>query len=225
MSMLAATSSQDTAASVRQHESLSQRAVLLDVIERLFFGAIFARFAFLTVHNLLAAPNVETFLMLVSETLPFALILFRKPSLAVSNSPLDWLFGFAGSVAPLLARPAAVAPLLPGTMCIALILGGLALQIAAKIVLARSFGVVAANRGVKVAGPYRFVRHPMYAGYTVTHVGLLLAMPSLLNAIFYALALAFQLVRAVREERVLMRSQDYRDFAAQVRYRLLPGIF
>jgi protein-S-isoprenylcysteine O-methyltransferase Ste14 len=65
----------------------------------------------------------------------------------------------------------------------------------------------------------------MYAGYTATQIGLLQAMPSLLNAALYALAFAFQVVRILREEAALMQSQDYRDFAARGRYRLLPSVF
>jgi protein-S-isoprenylcysteine O-methyltransferase Ste14 len=201
------------------------KITILDIVERVLFAGIFSRFAVLTVQNLLAAPNIETLLMLFSEVLPCALILCRKPSKAMSTRPFDWLVGFAGSITPLLIKPAAVAPLLSPAICVSAIIVGLSTQVCAKFVLGRSFGMVAANRGVKIAGPYRFIRHPMYAGYTITHIGLLLAMPSLLNAALYALALAFQVIRILREEAVLMQSQDYRDFATRVRYRLLPGIF
>jgi protein-S-isoprenylcysteine O-methyltransferase Ste14 len=105
---------------------------------------------------------------------------------------------FCGSITPLLIKPAAEAPLLPPAICLSAIIVGLCTQVCAKFVLGRSFGMVAANRGVKIAGPYRFIRHPMYAGYTITHIGLLLAMPSLLNAALYALALAFQVIRTLR---------------------------
>ena len=203
----------------------SRAVTALDIVERITFVAIFSRFAFATTQNLLATPNVETFLMLVSEALPCALILFRKSPKAMSIQPADWLFGLAGSVAPLLIKPAPVADFVPQIVCLALIISGLFTQIAAKIVLGRSFGVVAANRGVKHAGPYRLVRHPMYAGYTITHIGLLLAMPSLLNATLYVLAFTFQVIRILREEAVLMQSREYRYFAARVRYRLLPGVF
>ena len=37
---------------------------------------------------------------------------------------------------------------------------GLYVQISGKLILGRSFGLIAANRGIKVAGPYRIVRHP-----------------------------------------------------------------
>jgi protein-S-isoprenylcysteine O-methyltransferase Ste14 len=205
--------------------STSFEITVLDVVERVIFAGIFARFAAVTVQNFVAMPSIETCLMLVSEVLPCTLILCRKPSNAMSTRPSDWFFGLAGSIAPLLIKPAAVAPLLPAAICLLVIIGGLFMQISAKVVLGRSFGMVAANRGVKMAGPYRTIRHPMYAGYTIGHIGLLLAMPSLLNAALYALAFAFQVVRILREEAVLMQSQDYRNFAARVRYRLLPGIF
>lgn len=163
--------------------------------------------------------------MPISEVLPCVLIVFRKPSKALSTRPTDWFFAMAGSIAPLLIKPTAVAPLLPAAICLLIIVGGIFTQITAKVVLGRSFGVVAANRGVKIAGPYQIVRHPMYAGYTITHIGLLLSMPSLLNAALYALAFTFQVVRILREEAVLTQSEDYRDLCARVRYRLLPGVF
>ena len=109
--------------------------------------------------------------------------------------------------------------------CFGVMVAGILLQITAKLVLGRAFGIVAANRGVKVLGPYRFVRHPMYAGYTLTHVGFLLAMPSLMNALFYATALTMQVARIFREEHVLGQDASYRTFAARVRYRLVPGVF
>ena len=46
---------------------------------------------------------------------------------------------------------------------------GLLFVIAGKITLGRSFGIVPANRGV-VAGPYTLVRHPIYAGYLLSHI-------------------------------------------------------
>jgi protein-S-isoprenylcysteine O-methyltransferase Ste14 len=204
---------------------MSLEMIWLDVLERVIYVAIFARFAVLTIQHLLLTPSIEAFLMPISEVLPCVLIVFRKPSNALSTRPADWLFAMAGSIAPLLIKPAAVAPLLPSTICLLIMSGGIFTQITAKVVLGRSFGIVAANRGVKIAGPYRIIRHPMYAGYTITHIGLLLSMPSLLNAALYALAFSFQVVRILREEVVLMQSEDYRDFCARVRYRLLPGIF
>jgi protein-S-isoprenylcysteine O-methyltransferase Ste14 len=104
-------------------------------------------------------------------------------------------------------------------------LTGLYIQISAKLILGRSFGILAANRGIKVDGPYRVIRHPIYAGYTVTHIGFLLAFPSLWNAVLYSTELAIQITRLLREEFLLKQDQTYRDYASRVRYRLIPMIF
>jgi len=204
--------------------TLPPRLLLLDRAERLFVAAVFLHFVWAMLAGF--APTIQALLLVVGETLPFVYVMLRAPSANLSQRPSDWAFGVAGTVAPLLAAPAVDAvPLAPLVLCLALMTAGLATQVAAKLVLGRSFGIVAANRGVKVAGPYRLVRHPMYAGYTLTHAGYLLAVPTWRNAIVYVLALTFQVARIVREERVLGEDAGYRAFAACVRYRLLPGVF
>jgi protein-S-isoprenylcysteine O-methyltransferase Ste14 len=205
---------------------LTRKALLFDLAERAFVSALFLAFVHRMLAGFSAAPNVITVLLVLGETLPFIYIVLRAPSITLSQWPTDWIFGILGTVMPLLVVPVhGAAPLVPVMASFAIMVFGLSLQIMAKLVLGRAFGIVAANRGVKVMGPYRFVRHPMYAGYTLTQVGFLLAMPSALNALLYATALALQIVRIFREERVLRDDAGYRAFAARVRYRLLPGVF
>ena len=74
-------------------------------------------------------------------------------------------------------------------------------------------------------GMYRLVRHPMYAGYILSHIGFLIARPAWLNAGLYGLELILQVLRIQAEERVLRADPSYRSFAEQVRYRLLPGVY
>lgn len=57
----------------------------------------------------------------------------------------------------------------------------MATHVGAKLCLWRSFGLVAAHRGLKAGGLYAVVRHPMYAGYVISHVGYLLVAPSWWN--------------------------------------------
>jgi protein-S-isoprenylcysteine O-methyltransferase Ste14 len=166
-------------------------------------------------------------LLLASEILPILLIVFRKWSNnhAMSINPFDWLLAFVGANTPLLAVAGDHGHVIPQELCSLVILTGLMVQISAKLVLWRSFGIVAAVREVKVSGPYRIVRHPMYAGYTIVHMGFLLAFPSLWNLCIYSAALLVQIARLLREEQLLKTDPAYRAFATRVRYRLLPGVF
>lgn len=76
------------------------------------------------------------------------------------------------------------------------------------------------------SGPYAFVRHPMYSGTILFFVGI----PLLLGS-WWGLAIApvFLLLFAIRtriEERTLVEGlPDYADYAARVRYRLVPGVW
>ena len=99
---------------------------------------------------------------------------------------------------------------------------GLAINISAKLALNRSFGLVAANRGVKQGGPYKLVRHPMYLGYFVTQLGFLLSSFSWFNLAIYVVAWVFQVLRIIEEEKFLSEDPEYRAFMIRVPRRILP---
>ena len=170
------------------------------------------------------AHNPWNLMLLVGDALPVAFILFRRSPLLISRSPADWTTAFFGTVAPLLLAPGGH-PLAPALPCAALMTIGLLLNIYAKCSLSLSFGLVAANRGVQSRGPYRVVRHPMYTGYTLTQLGFLLLNPSLANMVLCAAALGFQVVRMGAEEKILTQDSAYRDYAAGVPFRLMPGVY
>jgi protein-S-isoprenylcysteine O-methyltransferase Ste14 len=79
---------------------------------------------------------------------------------------------------------------------------------------------------VVTGGPYRIVRHPMYADALFYFIGAPLLLGSwwgLLPVPFFMIAFG---IRAVREERVLRQAlQGYDDYANRVRFRLLPGVW
>jgi protein-S-isoprenylcysteine O-methyltransferase Ste14 len=201
------------------------RAVVLDYAERIVVMLVFLNFASRILAELLISINIASVFLFISEIFPVALILCRRQASTYSDRPLDWLLGFYGACIPLLIEQAEAGTAIPQSACILLMTAGFFAQVSAKAILGRSFGIVAANRGVKVSGPYRFVRHPIYAGYTITHIGFLLARPSLLNTVIYATVLTIQIARILREERLLNQDPRYRDYAARVRYRLFPLIF
>jgi protein-S-isoprenylcysteine O-methyltransferase Ste14 len=197
----------------------------LDLIERVVVAVLLGFLAARMIPDIMRNATYMNFLLLMSEALIVAFVIFRRRTTAISHRTFDWVLGFAGTFAPLMAIPAQGKPLIPTAYCALLLLSGLCLQLAAKLTLRRSFGLVAANRGVKIGGPYSFVRHPMYAGYILTHVGFLLSGPSLWNLVIYGLTSSLLVARILAEERLLNQDSAYRSFAANVRYRLIPFIF
>ena len=65
----------------------------------------------------------------------------------------------------------------------------------------------------------------MYAGYTPTHFGFPVGFPSLANTLVYSIMRALNVARLLREKAILRRDHTYADYAARVRFRLLPGLF
>ncbi len=168
------------------------------------------------------ATDPRVYAVLVVDGIVLVFMLLRRPTTDISLRVGDWFWALAATLAPLLLVP--VPPLAPNAG-LALVFIGMAFSLSAKLILRRSFGIVAANRGVKVAGPYRLVRHPMYAGYVIGHIGTLLLLPHLWNWVLFLFAWTAMAMRIRAEERLLAADAGYQDYAARVRYRLVPGIF
>jgi protein-S-isoprenylcysteine O-methyltransferase Ste14 len=76
------------------------------------------------------------------------------------------------------------------------------------------------------SGPYRFVRHPGYAGNILPLFGIVLALGSVWTLIPAAVASIITVIRTVLEDQALQEElQGYRDYTRRVRYRLIPGIY
>lgn len=151
------------------------------------------------------------------------LFLVRRSTDQISRRPLAWVAAPIGSFAMLLARPAEGG--LSSTLCELVQFGGLIFALVSLGTLGRSFGIVAADRGVKTGGPYRLVRHPAYLGYLVSYLGYVAENPSLANVALLCLSTAFQLVRVGEEERVLVADPAYRSYRQRVKYRLVPLLY
>lgn len=194
---------------------------LIDFLERslvlLLYAAMVVRFA------PVALVHPQYLLLLVSELLIVIFIVIRKPG-AMSLAPYAFLVAMIGTTAPLLAHPAGD-PMAPDWLTTAIMSVGLLINISAKLSLNRSFGMVAANRGVKRGGAYRVVRHPMYIGYMLTQFGFMLGNPSMWNLAVYVVAWSVQLLRIKEEERFLSADPEYAAYSSKVRWRLLPGAF
>lgn len=197
----------------------------MDLGERTFSVLMFSGLALSFWPTLASAPING--LLLLSEGLVTAFMVCRRITQQVSTRPLDWLVALAGTAAPLLVRPAppGTPHLAPLTVLASLFLAGNIIAIWGKLTLRRSFGLAAANRGVVDGGPYRLLRHPIYAGYILVYIGSILANPTAWNAVLYVCTLAMIVIRVLAEERVLKADPAYAVFMSRVRYRLAPGLF
>lgn len=75
-------------------------------------------------------------------------------------------------------------------------------------------------------GPYRLVRHPGYVGGIIHNIGTPLILGSWWALLPAVLAGILMVIRTGLEDRTLQDElQGYKDYANQVRYRLIPGIW
>ncbi len=88
--------------------------------------------------------------------------------------------------------------------------------------LGYSFGIAPADRGLVTSGPYRYVRHPLYASEILFFLGYLISSPTWRNAAALGIALAVDLARIKMEERIL---DGYVGYKEEVRWRLIPGVY
>jgi protein-S-isoprenylcysteine O-methyltransferase Ste14 len=152
-----------------------------------------------------------------------ALFLVRRPTAQVSSSRLAWVAATVGSFAMLLARPASGG--MSELYCEALQLIGVAVALLSLGTLGRSFGIVAANRGVKTQGPYRFVRHPAYFGYLIAYAAYIAENPSVVNVLLLLVTTGAQILRMAEEERLLVGDPAYSEYVTRVPRRLIPFVY
>lgn len=163
-------------------------------------------------------------LLLVSELLVVIFTVIRRPAVIVDRALGTRIVAGVSMIGVYFIRPVGT-PLLPDLGTATLSAAGLLVIITAKLTLGRSFGLMPANRGVVSRGIYRVVRHPIYAGYLVTHGAFLAAHPTLWNVALLVTSDLALMVRAVYEERTLARDETYADYMGEVRWRVLPGCF
>ena len=193
------------------------------VLSRALLVTLFVCFAWANFHRWRTTGEPSGLGTTLLEGWVAVLFLIRRPTRKVSSSRLAWVAAPIGSFAMLLARPASGGiPQVPAEM---LQLLGVAVALLSLGTLGRSFGLVAANRGVKTGGPYSLVRHPAYTGYLIAYCAYCAENPSLRNVVLLVASTAFQLVRIREEERLLSADEGYRDYTSRVRFRLLPYVY
>ncbi|HZK51181.1 MAG TPA: isoprenylcysteine carboxylmethyltransferase family protein, partial [Actinomycetota bacterium] len=153
------------------------------------------------------------------------LFIVRRPAKRVDARPWHWLAAVGASFGPFLLQPGGEQVSLPPAIGFSLQGSGIVLSLAALLCLGKSFGIVAADRGLVTSGPYGLVRHPAYAAYLVSELGFLLLNFSAFNVLLLTVVWILQVSRISAEERVLAGDPAYAKYKSQVTKRLIPAVW
>jgi protein-S-isoprenylcysteine O-methyltransferase Ste14 len=196
-----------------------------ELLARATICALFTLLSINILRGFRQTGQVTGLLLLASELLVVVLTFARRPAALVDRSAGATIVTLVSVVGPLLLRASDETGLLPDGATAGLTALGLIVVVVGKMTLGRSFGLVPANRGIVIAGPYAFVRHPIYSGYLVTHVAFVLAHPRVWNVALVVISDAALIVRALVEERVLDHDAGYRAYCQRVGWHFVPGVF
>jgi protein-S-isoprenylcysteine O-methyltransferase Ste14 len=199
--------------------------VATDIIARAIVIVLFSLMCFNLLGDYLHTGHVTGLLLLASESLVVVLTIVRRRTKLIDRSAAGVITTALSLAGPPLLRAFNEGTLVPDAVTAAASAAGLALVIVGKLALGRSFGIAPANRGVVMRGPYEIVRHPIYAGYLLTHLAFLVAHPTPWNAGVLIVADCALVIRALIEERVLSSDVKYQSYCRRVGWHLVPGVF
>jgi protein-S-isoprenylcysteine O-methyltransferase Ste14 len=204
---------------------LSRRRRLTDLLARVIIGAQSTLLSINVLADFLRTGRLTGLLLLAGELLVVVLTVMRRPATIINRSFAAGLVTLLSVVGPPMLRTGDAPALAPDLVTTVVSAIGLAIAAVGKASLGRSFGLVPANRGVVVRGPYTLVRHPIYLGYLFTHVAFFAQYPNLWNAVVLLIADTALIVRALMEERVLREDAEYQGYCQRVSWHLVPGVF
>lgn len=87
---------------------------------------------------------------------------------------------------------------------------------------------IQADRGQQVCrtGPYRYIRHPGYVGFFIQALSVPILLGSLWALLLAVPAVILMVLRTTLEDRMLQEElEGYKEYAQEVRYRLIPGVW
>jgi protein-S-isoprenylcysteine O-methyltransferase Ste14 len=174
----------------------------------------------LALHNALNATHPLQWLVIAQFGLTAVRMVWRHSPNAAT--PWRWqALAWASALLPLVLQ-SQPEPSSFVTTAFVLQIIGLSLAVYALFTLGRAFGIAPADRGLVQHGPYRWLRHPAYAGELLALWGFGLVFPTLFNLSLLGLITLTLIVRVRAEEAVIA---GYATYAAQVRWRLMPGVW
>lgn len=129
---------------------------------------------------------------------------FLKRNPAQSKGPkLLTVLAYLSSAMPLLYLDSTVSSKTLFLASDLLAIVGFLIVVLATVELGTSIGISPANRGVVRSGIYRYIKHPMYLGYIVSEIGLVILNP--LNLMILMSSIYLYTYRAISETNLLCR--------------------
>jgi protein-S-isoprenylcysteine O-methyltransferase Ste14 len=180
-------------------------------------------FNYIMLTDFLLRHRISSLYVALFEACVIVFAVTRPMPKEANASPYDWVIALLGTYVIMLLRPAA--DVHDHVALLVVQISGMAISLTGLLSLNSSFGLVAANRGVKSSGLYRIVRHPIYAGYFLSFGAFLLQNITLFNFLIYVAFVALELLRVEAEERTLSRDLSYASYSRQTRWRILPLIY
>jgi len=183
------------------------------------------KFALNAYHRWAQTGSLVVLGLVVYNTILVSVTIARRPSVSTSTQIKDWLAAVVTVGLSMVFRPTewdqwfaqAGGFILQGV--------GVVIMMVALASLGRSFGIVAANRGIKRSGLYGWVRHPLYAGELIFFTGFLLTTFSPYNLVLWFGILCGLVIRSWAEEDHLSQDPEYQAYMKAVPYSFFPKLF
>jgi len=181
------------------------------------------------VGDIVAGP-LTTFVYLLFCVIPVGIYLVRPRPRARDGRLVARTAGLIGTTMllvvgafpnPVLLSPPAV---IRGIAAV-LALAAFALGVYGLLYLRRSLSIIPEARRLVTGGPYRLIRHPLYAAEMLAACALVMDRPGMWATLMLVPFVAVQMLRARFEEGLLTRIfPEYKQYAGQTR-RLIPLVW
>jgi protein-S-isoprenylcysteine O-methyltransferase Ste14 len=200
--------------------------ILLAVQVSLLFDALRAFTNPLTGRTVLGVVNRLFTVVFLGMVL--TIYILRAPAIRTNRAPGAVLIAMVGSfylfsisLLPGGPRPTVLSLLLGDV----LLMVGLVLSLYSLATLRRNFSLVPETRELVTKGPYRWVRHPLYVGETISGLGLIVPSLWILNLTIFVIYLGAQLIRANLEDTMLR--EGFPQYAAWEKHtkRFVPWVY
>jgi protein-S-isoprenylcysteine O-methyltransferase Ste14 len=195
-------------------------------IDRTIALAAVLPFAWLTYVRLRSGFDLPRLMLALQGLIFIGTMIVRKSPARISTNPWIWLLTFVETywIVLVFAFLTRGSPLVPNWVSATLATIGAAVIVWARLWLGRSIGLVPALRTLVTHGPYRFVRHPIYAGGSLVMIAAVLRAYSPLNLAMIALGIFWFVLKTLAEESFLISDADYAKYVQEVRWRWIPGV-